>query len=311
MTELLSEAFLTVFLVAALASAIPLMLAAVGETVGEESGVLNIGIEGILLLGGYFGFAGALASGSFWVGFLCGMLAGMALSTIMMVLCVWLGLNQIVVGIGLTLAGTGVSSLLYELNFSASKPRLGLDLPWAIPFLSDVPVIGPALFAQPGMFSVSAAVLVLTSVWLYRTAPGLRLRAAGRNPAALDAAGGDVRRVRSLAVLFGGAMSGLGGAYLALISAGTYTPGMTHGLGFLAIVVTMLSRGRLLRVALIALAYGLLVASGTALQLTSLDLPNDVIAMAPFVAVMIALTFFGRRSAPPPALAKPYLRGAR
>ena len=311
MIEFLSPALLTAFLVAVLASAMPLMLAAIGETVGEQSGVLNIGLEGLLLVGGYFGFVGTLSTGSFWVGFLFGMLAGIALSVIMMVLCVWLGLNQIVVGIGITLAGTGVSSVLYDFNFATSKPRLGLDTPWRIPVLSDIPVLGTGLFSQPGMFTVSIVILILVSIWMYRTTSGLRLRSAGQKPASLDAAGGSVLRTRSLAVLFGGAMSGLGGAYLALISAGTYTPGMTNGLGFLAIVVTMLARGRFVWVLLISIIYGVFVAMGTVLQLTTLNIPNDVVHMMPFVAVMIVLTFFARRSALPPALATPYVRGAR
>lgn len=311
MIEFFSQAFLTAFIVAVLASGIPLMLAAIGETVGEQSGMLNIGIEGLLLIGGYFGFIGTLSTGSFWVGFLYGMLAGVALSAIMMVLCVWLGLNQIVVGIGITLAGTGVSSVLYDFNFATTKPRLGLDTPWKIPFLSDIPVIGKGLFAQPGMFYVSVLIAILVSIWMYRTTPGLRLRSAGQKPASLDAAGGSVMRTRSLAVLFGGAMSGLGGAYLALISAGTYTPGMTNGLGFLAIVVAMLARGRLTWVALISIIYGLFIAMGTVLQLTTLNIPIDVVHMMPFIAVMIVLTFFARRSALPPALAIPYVRGAR
>lgn len=311
MIEFFSPVFLTAFIVAVLASAMPLMLAAIGETVGEQSGVLNIGMEGLLLVGGYFAFIGTLSTGSFWIGFLSGMVAGMVLSSIMMILCVWLGLNQIVVGIGITLAGTGVSSVLYDFNFSTSKPRLGLDAPLKIPFLSDIPVIGPGLFAQPGMFYVAILILILTSVWMYRTTPGLRLRSAGQKPSSLDAAGGKVIRTRSLAVLFGGAMSGLGGAYLALISAGTFTPGMTHGLGFLAIVVAMLGRGRFVWVAIIALIYGLFIAMGTVLQLTTLNIPIDVVHMMPFVAVIIVLTFFARRSALPPALAIPYVRGAR
>ncbi len=311
MIEFFSQAFLTAFVVAVLASALPLMLSAIGETVGEQSGMLNIGLEGLLLIGGYFGFIGTLSTGSFWVGFLYGMIAGVALSAIMMVLCVWLGLNQIVVGIGITLAGTGVSSVLYDFNFATTKPRLGLDSPWQIPFLSDIPVVGPSLFAQPGMFYVSILILILVSIWMYRTTPGLRLRSAGQKPASLDAAGGSVMRTRSLAVLFGGAMSGIGGAYLALISAGTYTPGMTHGLGFLAIVVAMLARGRLTWVALISVIYGLFIAMGTVLQLTTLNIPIDVVQMMPFVAVMIVLTVFTRRSALPPALAIAYVRGAR
>jgi len=228
-----------------------------------------------------------------------------------MILCVWLGVNQIVVGIGLILAGTGVSSVLYNFQFAESKPRVGVD-PWRIPLLSDIPVVGPGVFSQPGMFYIAILLPVLVSIWMYRTTPGLRLRSAGQKPASLDAAGGSVMLTRSLAVLFGGAMSGLGGAYLALVSAGTYTPGMTHGMGFLAIVVAMLARGRMLWVILIALIYGVFIAMGTVLQLTTLNIPNDVVIMMPFVAVMIVLTFFSRgSSAIPPALATAYVRGTR
>ncbi len=311
MSPLLSEAFLTAFVVAVIASMVPLMLAALGETVGEQSGVLNLGIEGLLLVGGYFGFVVALATGSFWLGFLAGTVAGVALSAILAVLSVLFGLGQIVVGIGITLLGTGLSSVLYETSYATTKPRLGSAGAFTVPFLSDIPVIGPGLFAQHGMFGVSLLLSVLTSIWLYRTTGGLRLRAAGQRPASLDLAGGSVALTRSLAVLFGGAMSGAGGAYLALVSAGTFTPGMTHGLGFLAIVVAMLARGRIVWVVLASLGYGVLVALGTVLQFTGLNVSNDVITMAPFVVVMIVLCAFGRRSALPAALATPYVRGDR
>ncbi len=307
----MSEAMLTAFLLAMFASMIPLLLAALGESVGEQAGVLNVGLEGVLLVGGYAAFAATLASGSFWLGFLSGALAGAALQSVLMVLSVWANANQIVVGIGMTLAGAGASSMLYDWSFAGSRPRLGLPDTWVVFPLSEIPVIGPVLFARPGMFTLTFALAAATAVWLSRTAPGLRLRAAGQRPAALDAAGGNVIRIRSFAVLFGGAMAGLGGAYLALVSAGTFTPGMTHGLGFLAIVVAMLSRGRVWWTVGISLVYGLFIAAGTALQLTSVTVPNDVITMAPFVAVMIVLVSSRGGSALPPALATSYVRGAR
>lgn len=307
----MSEAMITAFLLAAFASMIPLMLAAIGESIGEQAGVLNVGLEGVLLVGGYTAFAATHASGSFWLGFLCGALAGVALQAVLMVLSVWLNANQIVVGIGITLAGTGVSSMLYDWSFAESRPRLGLPDVWVIYPLSEIPITGEVLFSRPGMFTLSFVLAIAVALWLSRTAPGLRLRAAGQQPAALDAAGGSVVRVRSFAVLFGGAAAGLGGAYLSLVSAGTFTPGMTHGLGFLAIVVAMLARGRVHWVVAISFVYGLFVATGTALQLTAISLPNDVITMAPFVAVMLVLAFSRKGSALPPALATPYVRGAR
>lgn len=307
----MSEAMITAFLLAAFASMIPLLLAALGESVGEQAGVLNVGLEGVLLVGGYAAFAATHASGSFWLGFLCGALAGVALQAVLMVLSVWLNANQIVVGIGITLAGTGMSSMLYDWSFAESRPRLGLPEAWTLFPLSEIPIVGPVLFARHGMFTLTFVLAALVAIWLSRTAPGLRLRAAGQRPAALDTAGGSVVRVRSFAVLFGGATAGLGGAYLSLVSAGTFTPGMTHGLGFLAIVVAMLSRGRVRWIVAISLIYGLFIATGTALQLTVISLPNDVITMAPFVAVMLVLACSRKGSALPPALAAPYVRGAR
>lgn len=312
---LANEAVLTALLVAVLASAVPLMLAAIGEAVGQQSGVLNVGLEGVMLVGAYFGFVAAHATGGLWLGLLVGALAGAALAAVLLVLSVWLGVNQIVVGIGMMLAGMGVTSMLYESRFASSKPRIGQVERWSIPGLSDLPVVGPAVFAQPGMLYMAFIVPVLVSLWLYRTMPGLRLRAAGQRPASLDAMGGSVMRSRAVAVMFGGVMGGLGGAYLSLISAGTFTPGMTHGVGFLAIVLAMLARGRMLALVLIALGYGALVGLGTALQLAGFGVSNELIAMLPFAAVLVVLAFGGSRaggrSAVPPALAQPYIRGAR
>lgn len=308
---MMSDALLVAFVLAALASAMPLLLAATGETIGEQSGVLNIGLEGLLLIGGYAAFAVTLATGQFWFGFLAGAAAGCALSGLMVVLAVWLRMNQIVVGIGITLAGTGISSLLYDLHFADTRPRLGAPPSLFGPPFSELPITGPVLFGQPGVFFVAIALVVVTGLWLHRTMPGLRLRAAGQRPESLDAVGGNVTRIRSLAVLTGGAFAGLGGAYLALVAAGTFTPGMTHGLGFLAIVVAMLGRGRVFWVSLIALLYGCITATATALQLTAVHLPTDLISIIPFIVVMIALTVFGGRSSLPPALTVPYMRGQR
>ena len=146
----MSEAMITAFLLAAFASMIPLMLAAIGESVGEQAGVLNVGLEGVLLVGGYAAFAATHASGSFWLGFLCGAFAGVALQAVLMVLSVWLNANQIVVGIGITLAGTGVSSMLYDWSFAESRPRLGLPDVWVIYPLSEIPITSRPVVTSPG-----------------------------------------------------------------------------------------------------------------------------------------------------------------
>jgi general nucleoside transport system permease protein len=309
--ELFTVAFLTTFFAAAISNTVPLMLAGAGEAIGQRAGVLNLGIGGSMMLGGYAAFVIVHGTGSFWLGFLGGIVLGVVANVLFMVLTVWLGLNQIVVGIALTLAGEGITSVLHTQFYGETNPRLGLDASWTIPVLADIPVVGRVLFNQPGMFTVSIALLVVAGFVLTRMRGGLQLRAAGQKPESLDAAGGSVLGTRSIAVLVAGALSGLGGAYLVLITAGTFTPFMVGGLGYIAVVVAMLSRGSMLWVALASFVYGLSVAVATALQLTSLNLPTDVVKMLPFIVVMITLLIFARSALVPPALGLPYIRGVR
>lgn len=310
MSDLLTPAFISAFILACLAGAVPLMLAAVGETVGEQSGVLNLGIEGMMLVGGYVGYVVALGTGSAWLGMVGGAIGGAVMSLVLLVLNVWLGLNQIVLGIAITLAGGGVTSVLYDQLYSKTAPRTVTDV-WHIPGLSSIPVVGNSVFSQSGVFWVSILLAVAVALLLARTNWGLSIRAAGQKPSSLDAAGGSVMRTRSQAVLIGGLFAGLGGAYLSVIATSAFTPFMTNGLGYIAIIVTMLSRGRILAVALVSLVYGVTIAIGTVLQLTSLNIPTDLVTMLPYIVVMIVLLIFGRSVYISPVLGAPYTRGAR
>lgn len=310
MTDLLTPAFISAFIVACIAGSIPLMLASVGETIGEQSGVLNLGIEGMMLIGAYGGYVVALSTGSIWLGMLGGALGGGVISLVLLVLNVWLGLNQIVLGIAITLAGGGITSVLYEQNFSATAPRVGVDR-WQIPGLSQLPAVGNSLFSQSGLFWISLLLAVAAAWFLTRSNWGLSIRAAGQKPSSLDAAGGSVMRTRSQAVLLGGLFAGLGGAYLSLLGTSAFTPFITNGLGYIAIVVTMLSRGRIFVVAIVSLLYGVTVAVGTVLQLTSLNIPTDIITMLPYIVVMIVLLIFARSVYISPVLGAPYTRGTR
>ena len=311
MSDLLTPAFLSTFIVGCLLGAVPLLLAAVGETVGEQSGVLNLGIEGMMLIGGYVGYVVALGTHSIWAGMLAGAIAGAVTSLILLVLNVWLGLNQIVLGIAITLAGMGITSVLYNQIYGQSTPRVEAQTPWQIPGLSKIPVVGDSIFNQPAIFWISLLLAVIVGWFLTRTNWGLSIRASGQQPSSLDSAGGSVMRTRSQAVLIGGTFAGLGGAYLSLISTGAFTPLITNGLGYIAIIVTMLTRGRILWVAGVSFLYGFTVSLGTVLQLTKLNIPTDVVGMLPFVVVMIVLMIFARSVYISPALAAPYTRGAR
>ena len=311
MDGLLTYAFLSTLLAGAVAAGIPLLLAGLGEQVSEKAGVLNIGLEGMMLLGAYSGFVAAWSSGSLWLGFLAGAGAGMLLALPMLLLCVWLGLNQIVIGIALTLGAGGLTALLHHVQFSRSYPRLPKVDVLPLPLLSEIPLLGVAFFSRHPLVYL-AVLLVPLLIWLFRrTVVGLNLQAAGDKPQALDAAGVSVTTTRASAVLFTGALAGLGGAYLSTVGAGIFVPFMTSGAGFIAIVLAMLARGRPLWVLLGALLFGSCLSLTTALQVGGVPVPTDIVQMLPFGAVILVLVIFGRRSALPAALAQPYRRGER
>ena len=311
MSELLTRTFLTALISGGLIAGVSLMFTALGETISERAGVLNIGLEGMMLVGAYIGFVGAYYGHSFWAGFAAGIAGGAFASLFMVVLCVRLGLDQIVVGIAITLAGEGITSVLQDTQFGSTYPRLGAPPTVAIPVLSDIPVVGKSVFDQPLIVYLGLAAVGAVS-WIFRrTNPGLNLRAAGEKPEALDAAGVSVVATRSYAALTTGAFAGLGGAYLSIVGAGTFTPFMTQGQGFMAIVIAMLARGKPLWVVLGSFLFGISLSVATALQLAGINISTDVVNLLPFIAIMVALVAFARRSYLPPALALPYIRGAR
>jgi ABC-type uncharacterized transport system permease subunit len=311
MDTLFTNAFLIAFVTGTIAASLPLLLAGLGEQVSEKSGVLNLGLEGMMLVGAFCGFAAALESGSFLVGFLAGAAGGMTVAAIMAVLCVALPLNQIVVGIALTLGAQGATSLAHHVLYSQSFPRLPRQPEVALPILSQIPILGPSLFTQNPVVYL-AFLLIPAAAWLYRaTNIGLNLSAAGSKPAALDLAGVSVTTTRVCAVLATGALGGLGGAYMANIGAGLFVPFMTGGAGFMAIVLAMLARGRPSWVLGGALLVGFATSITTALQVAGFNIPTDLVLMLPFGMIMLVLTLFGRRAGLPAALGLPYHRGAR
>jgi ABC-type uncharacterized transport system permease subunit len=312
-----TEIFWTSAIAGGLLAGVPLMFTALGESISERAGVLNIGLEGMMLTGAYCGFLGAYYADTQWVGYLAGIGAGMATSLIMVVLCVWLGLDQIVAGIAITLGGEGITSVLYQNHFSTSEPRLGNVPPTQIPGLDRIPVLGKAingqfpLFSQPLVVYLGLGFAIVLS-WIFRrTNIGLNLRAAGEKPEALDAAGVSVVATRSYAVLATGALAGLGGAYLSIAGTGGFQPFLTQGQGFMAIVIAMLARGKPIAVVVYSLAFGIALSLSTLLQLAGINLAPEVVDIIPFAAIIVALILFARRAYLPPALAVPYVRGAR
>lgn len=311
MSALLTETFIAAFIFGTVTAGIPLLLAGLGEQVSEKAGVLNIGLEGMMLTGAYVGFVVAYLADSFFLGFLAGGFAGLATALIMVLLCVFWSMNQIVVGIAITLGAEGLTALHHHFQFSRSYPRLPKTETLAIPGLSDLPYVGEALFNRSGLVYVAIA-LAFVLLWVFRRAQfGLNLQAAGDKPAALDAAGVSVKATRSAAVLITGFLGGTGGAYMSTVGAGLFLPFMTGGAGFIAIVLAMLARGHPLWVLFGAFLFGASLALTTALQVAGINIPTDIIQMLPFAMVILVLIIFARNSYLPPALGIPYHRGER
>ena len=311
MSDLLSQDFLIALISGGLVAAMPLLFASLGELVAEQAGVLNVGLEGYMLFGAYLAFVIAYNTGSEWLGLAAGIVAGAAAAVLMAVLCVRMNLDQIVIGIAIILVAEGATSLLHDAQYAESRPRLGSPSELQIPLLKEIPILGDSVFSQHAIVYVGIALAFVVGWMLRRTSAGLSIRAAGERPEALDAAGVSVIATRTWATLWAGGMAGLGGAYLAIVGAGSFTPFITQGAGFIAIVIAMLSRGRAPWTIIGAVLFGMSLSIATALQLIGVEIQTDYVQMLPFITVIVVLVLFARRSYLPSALALPYVRGER
>ena len=296
-----SLASLAGFLEATVRIATPLGLAALGETVTERSGVINIGLEGAMLGGALAAAMAAHWTGSPWAGVFAGWLAGAAIAAIFAVFTIGLRGDQIVVGTAITLASVGATGAIYRAAFGVTGTALSLPTlaPLGVPGLESIPVVGVALFRQSAptylLYVAAAAIWALFA----RTQLGLAIRAAGESPSAAQAAGLRVARLRSGATLFGGGMAGLAGATLVLAQAGTFAERMTAGRGFVAIAIVVLGRWRPLGVFAAALVFGAASALQFAFQAIGFNVPYQFFLMAPYVVSLLALAgVFGRAQAP-------------
>jgi ABC-type uncharacterized transport system permease subunit len=316
-SDVFSEQAFTALVAGAILAGAPLMFAALGELVSQRAGVLNIGLEGMMLLGAYAGFVAAYHGQSVWLGFGAGILAGAGVSLLMVLFCVRWGLDQIVVGIAITLTCEGATALVFDSEFAESRPTLGAADKVAVPGLSELPVVGGegesngSIFTQPLVVYLGLVLAVGVAWMLRRSHLGLNIRAAGDAPAALDAAGVSVFTTRSWAVLFAGAMAGLGGAYLSIVAAGLFQDTVVGGRGFIAIVLAMLARGRPLWAVVGAMLFGASLSVADWAQVAQVKISTDFVFMLPFLLVLLVLVLFGRRAYLPAALALPYERGTR
>lgn len=302
---------LTVLLQTGLLAAAPLTLAALGECFVEQAGLINLGIEGMMLIGAFAAYWAAESAGSIAVGLAAGGATGLALGLLFAILCVGLRADQVLVGLGITIAGGGITGYLYrevygrQQSLDARVDRLG------VPGLREIPVVGPALFDQTILVYLSWALVPIASVVLFRTRIGLAIRAVGESPFGADASGVSVSGVRYLALLLGGLGAGLGGAFLSVVELRFFTPGMTVGIGFIALAVTMLGGWRPYRILIGAVVFGLLRSLETGLPIVGVDVRVEFLQMVPYLGIVVALVVLARRAALPAALGIPYERGAR
>jgi ABC-type uncharacterized transport system permease subunit len=292
------------FLAASVRVATPLLFAAIGETVTERAGVINLGLEGAMLAGALASALGA--SGGAWAGVAAAALAGAAVAAVFAGWVVGARVNQIIAGTAVTLACVGLTGTIYRQAYGAGGPGLSLPTlgPLPVPGLSRIPVLGPALFAQPALTYVSLALVPIVWWMLYRTRVGLALRATGEASDLARAAGVPVGRLRFWATVFGGALAGLGGASLVLAQVGTFAEKMTAGRGYVAIAIVVLGRWHPAGVALAALLFGAATALQYLFQSLGLAVPYQFFLMLPYVLTLLALAGAVGRVEAPAGLAK-------
>ncbi len=310
--KIFTLSFLTALLASGMRMAVPLMYAGLGEMVSEKSGVLNIGMEGIMICGAFFSFAGAYFTGSLFLGLLIGMLAGMIVGLIHAFICVYGKQNQTVSGLAINMIGLGITSYLYKLMCNNySHMQIDILPQMDIPLLKDIPVIGEAFFQQDILTYVVYILLIAAFVFYRFTRTGLSMAAIGEKPMAADAAGIRVERKQLVACAINGLLGGAGGAYLIIAQLGLFSDNMTAGRGYIALATVILGRYNPGGVFLASLLFGVATGAQIRLQALGVQLPMQLLAMLPYVITLLALLATARRSREPESLAVPYIRGGR
>jgi ABC-type uncharacterized transport system permease subunit len=276
---------------ASLSAGTILALAGLGLLINEKAGVVNLGAEGMMLCAAIAGFATVVHTGNSWLGFAAGMAAGSLLACIFGLLVIWLNTNQYATGLALSLFGAGFSAFA---GIGYVQQKLPEQVQFSIPFLADMPFAGPALFRQHPMVYVAMA-LTLGLVWfLYRTRSGLVLRSVGESPESAHALGYPVRRIRLAAVVAGGALCGLAGAYVSVVYAPLWVEGMIAGKGWIALALTTFATWRPARVLLGAYLFGGVTMLQFHLQGLGVNVPSQFLTMLPYLSTIVVLVLISR-----------------
>lgn len=299
--------FLVDLIAATLRIATPLIFATLGELFCERAGILNLGVEGTMFFGAFSGFTAASLTGSLWMGILCAFIGGMISGLIMSLFSVRLGVNQHVSGLGVTLLMTALSLFGFRVIFGENRILPSIQPFQQLSIFSGSRVLGP-IFSQYTLTYIALALIPIVWWVVFRTNFGLNLRSVGDNPEATDAAGINVYRLRTIALVIGGALMGVGGAYLSVAQLGSFTFGIVAGRGWVCIALIIFANWHPVRVLWGALLFGGVQALQSRLQLTGLKLPYELFLALPYIVTIIALTIAGRNASYPAALLKPYKR---
>jgi ABC-type uncharacterized transport system permease subunit len=314
MNQLLEPAILIGILTGAIRFATPYLYASIGEMFAQRSGVVNLGVDGIMLMGAFSGFFVALnlmptmGDGALWLGLLAAVIVGILMGLLMSVVSVTLKAEQGISGIGLYIFGLGLSSLLFRVTVGNVRTIEGFK-PAPIPLLSSLPVVGPILFTNS--IVVYGAFLLVPIAWfvLERTTWGLKIKAVGQSPAAADSLGVSVNRVRYVCVCLGGALAGLAGASMSLSLVNLFQDNLTAGLGFIAVALVYFGGWRPLGILIGALLFSTINSLQLFMQVLKVGISPDLANMLPYIITIIALMFPINRARQPAALNKPFERG--
>jgi simple sugar transport system permease protein len=310
-SQIFQAAIIASILASTIRLATPLLLAALGELVTERSGVMNLGVEGMMLLSAFTSFMVAYVTGSLWLGVLAAILTGALMALLMAFMAITLKVEQIVTGMALNLLGAGISLFWLRLMTTTAKVDfLIIDIfkPVSIPGLSSIPFIGEIFFSHRWITYVAFLMAPVIWFFLYRTKYGLQIRSVGENPKAIDTKGVNVARLQYAATIFGGVMAGLAGSFLTLSASPRFVAGMSGGRGWLAIVIVIAGNWMPWRITLAALVFALLDAFQLHMQGVGVQIPYQILLALPYVFAIVAMMGSRARSQAPSSLGVPYYR---
>jgi ABC-type uncharacterized transport system permease subunit len=309
--HILSQAVIIAILATGVRLATPILLASLGELLTERSGVLNLGLEGVMMIGSLAGFVASQETGSAWAGVLAGLVAGALAGLVIAFLCVTMYANQAIVGVVFNILGAGLTGFLFRVVYGVRTTTVpphapGLE-PLGIPLLKDIPFLGEVLFNSPPLVYVAILLVPAMSFLLWHTRFGLNVRTVGGFAKAADTMGIDVSKVRYAALIIGGALAGLGGAFLSL-QVGVFRDMMTQGRGFIAIAIVTFARWNPWGALAGSFLFGLADSLQLYLQAFGFKIPYQFLLMLPYILTVVVLVISSSRAIPPSILGVPYIR---